>query len=183
VNAQLEEIARQTLEVQQMQASKQLEAAIAAERQAAALTLARAQAEAIASAQGGAQSIQPRFAGGPVRPGQLYTMAERGPEMVTFSGGRSALINSPGLYTVPSAGVVHTAAETRAMLARSVPAASGTIATRSAGPKADPLLDEMRRTRRAVEARRNLPPAQITVQSGDDRDIDRTLRSIIRSRY
>jgi TP901 family phage tail tape measure protein len=182
VNSQLEAIARQTLEVQQMQASKQLEAAIAAERQAAALTLARAQAEAIGAAQGGTQ-IQPRFAGGPVSPGQLYTMAEKGPEMVTFSGGRSALINSPGLYTVPSAGVVHTATETRAMLARSVPSASGTIATRSAGPKADPLLDEMRKTRRAIEARKQLPPANITVNSGDDRTIDRTLRSIIRSRY
>jgi TP901 family phage tail tape measure protein len=195
--AEINTLAQQALTIEQQTAQAQFAAAESSRLSAQSLDQARVFSEQIAAAaereaaarersRGGGVTPIPRFAGGPVSPGNVYEMAERGPEMVTFGGGGSRLIEQRGLYTVPAAARVHTAVETRAMLARSVPSASGTIATRSAsssGPKADPLLDEMRRTRRAIEARKQLPPANITVNSGDDRTIDRTLRSIIRSRY
>jgi hypothetical protein len=134
--------------------------------------------EAAAKAVGGGaapQQVQPRFAGGPVKPGQLYTIAERGPELVNFPGGRSALVTQPGLYTVPSRGYVHTAAETARMMAAPV----GVVgASGGGGDRA--LLDEVRSLKKVVKSRKQLPPAQITVQRGDDADVGRMMRSISR---
>ena len=102
--------------------------------------------------------------------------------MVTFPGGGSRLIDQRGLYTVPTAGRVHTATETRAMMARSVPATQGAKSRSAAEPGAD-VVGAIAKLQRTIESRKQLPPANITVQGGDDRAIDKTLRSIIRSRY
>jgi TP901 family phage tail tape measure protein len=175
--SELETIAAQTLTVQQQQATAQLEAALAAERQAQALTLARAQAEAIVAAQGRTgQPIEARFAGGPIAANRLYTMAERGPELIKFAGGKQALVETPGLYRAPARGQVYTAEQTRRMLGQSTAPA---IAT---GPKRDPVIDELRRTRKVIESRKP-PTATINVDRADDRDVDRILRSLIRARF
>lgn len=175
---QINTLQSQTLAVQQASALAQFNAAEAAKAQASALERSKAAAEGINKALGTggqAQTVEARFKGGPVEPGQLYTMAERGPELVEFAGGRSALIQNPGLYTVPSRGVVRTAQETHRILS----AAHTPTAIPKAQP-ADRLAREVIAVRKAIEARKVLPAPQITVQRGDDRDVDRLARSLIR---
>jgi hypothetical protein len=177
-NAQLQSeitaLTQQTLTLQQEAARVQLDAALAAERQARALELAAA-ASAKISANSGGRTIEPRFRGGPVSPGELYTMAEKGPELIKFANGKSALVNEPGLYQVPSRGHVVNAQRTRKMLAKTQP---------NQIPNTDRVLvQELRRTRHAIESRKPGPAANITVASGDDREVDKLMRSIIRGRW
>jgi TP901 family phage tail tape measure protein len=176
---ELEAIAAQTLTVQQQQATAQLEAAIAAERQAAALTLARAQAEAIGAANGGGTPIGPgRFTGGPIGPGKIWPLAEKGPEMVRWQGGKTTLVENPGLYRTQVPGHVYTADQTRRMMAGSVPSGAGSAPP----PKRDRVVDELQKTRKAIEARK-APEMNVTVASGDSREMDKLTRSLIRARF
>lgn len=174
---QINTLQNQTLAVQQASELAQFNAAEAARAQAEALERGKAAAEAIANAnngsKAGATEIKPRFAGGPVTPGQIYEMAERGPELITFPGGRSAIAQTRGLYTVPTAGHVHTASQTRRIM--SAPTTSNV----ASNPDRQ-LLQEMIAVRKAIQSRRQLPPAQITVERGDDRNVERLMRSMIR---
>jgi TP901 family phage tail tape measure protein len=191
---EINDLLLRTQQIEQQSALRQFDAAEAARQQGQALEqattfanmlAAAAEREAVARersarAIGGQsaaqpQTIQPRFAGGEVKPGQLYTMAERGAELIKFAGGKSALVERPGLYTVPSSGYVYTAARTRRMLATPSPFVGGMAASDRA------LINEMRHTRSAIERRKQLPPAQITVERGDDRQVERLLRTMIRS--
>jgi hypothetical protein len=104
-------------------------------------------------------------------------MAERGPEMVDFGGGKTALVTNPGFYQVPSAGKVYTAAQTRRMMARSVPGTPGTA------PKKDPAIGKLDKIHKAIESRKAEVSPTINVGRGDDRNVDRVLRSLIRSRW
>jgi TP901 family phage tail tape measure protein len=176
---ELEAIAAQTLTVQQQQATAQLKAAIAAERQAAALTLARAQAEAIGAANGGGTPIGPgRFTGGPIGPGKIWPLAEKGPEMVRWQGGKTTLVENPGLYRTQVPGHVYTADQTRRMMAGSVPSGAGSAPP----PKRDRVVDELQKTRKAIEARQ-VPQMNVTVPSADSREMDKLARSLIRARF
>lgn len=59
----------------------------------------------------------PRFKGGPIEPGQPYTVAERGPELLRTSSGRETLYTRPALINPKQRGWVYTAAQTRQRLA------------------------------------------------------------------
>jgi hypothetical protein len=55
--------------------------------------------------------------GGSLQPGQISTIAERGPELVTFPGGGAQLFDRPQLVKFDKFAMVHNAADTRRMLA------------------------------------------------------------------
>jgi len=81
----------------------------------------------------------PRFKGGPIEPGQPYTVAERGPELVKTSTGREILYDRPTLINPTQRGWVYTAGQTRQRLAaRAAQMGNGrTAPVMAAGPSID----------------------------------------------
>lgn len=87
-----------------------------AEGFAAALQKAANASQVIQGALSGAQIPQARFAGGDVAPGQPYTVAEAGPEIIRYPDGSFDYVPAPSLIMPDRRGHVLTARETAAFL-------------------------------------------------------------------
>lgn len=100
---------------------EQREAAFKAEQRRLDEQSANRIKQILESARLNAPAVTPRFRGGPVSPGQTYSIAEKGPEFATF-GGKTMLFTSPGYIQPSSPGyVTSTSKSARILKGNSVP--------------------------------------------------------------
>ena len=177
--AEIEKMARATLEIQQQTALKQFEAAEAARIQAQQLALARAEAEGIAAAaertkaaqsstqsSGAPQPVARRY-GGDVQTGTTYEVAEAGAEMYRSPSG-DYLIPDRGLYQFPEDGRILNARQTAAVMGGGLPTSAGRLPIPEPSQNAASdrtLINEIRGLRQEV-ANRPSAKAEIPVTFG-----------------